>query len=75
MWMLCFKNLESGKRVWETGFGWYILRRIAYLYNDRRFEILLIEKLDFNWSNLVSCFFGHSGIIDEESIEAEGKVE
>lgn len=71
MWMLCFKNLESGKKIWETGFGWYILRRIAYLYNV---EILFIEKLDFNWSNLVSCFFNHRGIIDEESIEAEGEV-
>lgn len=77
MWMLWYKNKETDKTIWETGFGWYILRRMQALYEDKSMEVLHVCRMDFSWKSLVSCFFGYDGVIDTESMamETEGKVE
>lgn len=74
MWMICFKNKETGKVLWEYGFGWHILQRIETLTKMKIMEILFIDKLEINWKNFLPCFFNYCGTIDEESLEAEGRV-
>lgn len=73
--MICFKSKETGKVLWECGFGWHILRRIEKLTKMKIMEILFIDKLEINWNNFLPCFFNYCGTIDEESLEAEGMVE
>ena len=75
MWAIYFKSNEIGKVIWECGFGWHILRRIERLTKMKVAEILFIDKLEINWNNFLSCFFSYRGTIDEESLEAEGRVE
>lgn len=75
MWMLHFKNLETGKIMWECGFGWHMMRRIEALLNNRYVEVLSVSHMEFNWNSFISCFFGYTGVIDMASIKAEGKVE
>ena len=63
------------KEICKCGFGWHILRRIERLTKMKVAEILFIDKLEINWNNFLSCFFSYRGTIDEESLEAEGRVE
>lgn len=75
MWTIVYHNKENGKRMWEMGFGKYILRRLAFLSeNWRVYEIGYIHEEELCWNNFVACLFRYGGVFDEESIEAEGEV-
>ena len=76
MWMIVYRNKESGKTIWETGFSRYILNRLAFLSeNWHTYEIGYIYAEELSWKTFIGCLFHYRGIIDEESIAAEGKVE
>ena len=76
MWTIIYYNIESGKTIWESGFGRYILNRLDFLFDNwQSFEVKMVYKEPWSWKAFVGCLFHYRGIVDEESIAAEGRVE
>lgn len=62
MYKIKVKNLETKKEWWEYGFNNFMMKRIAFLFNDTNdntyyqvYEILEIRKIIFTWKTFKKC--------------------